>query len=100
MYTPAPIDTKGVQLPADILALAEALATNTHDVWAQGRIQQGWIYGPVRDDAAKTHPCLVPYDELPESEKEYDRATALETLRMIMKLGYRINKDRSVDSAD
>lgn len=100
MYTPAPIDTNDIILPEEILALAEELAANTHDVWAKGRIQQGWTYGPVRDDAAKTHPCLVAYDDLPESEKEYDRATALETLRMIMKLGYTIEKDRSADYSD
>ena len=94
MYTPEPMDTNDIVLPEDILALAEELAANTHDVWAKGRIQQGWTYGPVRDDTAKTTPCLVPYDNLPESEKDYDRATALETLRMIVKLGYTIEKSQ------
>lgn len=100
MYTPAPMDTNDIVLPEGILALAEELAANTHDVWAKGRLQQGWTYGPVRDDMAKTHPCLVPYDDLPESEKQYDRATALETLRMIIKLGYTIEKDESTDCTD
>ena len=92
MYKPEPINTSDILLPEDILLLAERLASNTHDIWAVGRINQGWTYGPARDDTAKKHPCLVPYEELPESEKEFDRATALETLRMIVKLGYRIEK--------
>jgi len=70
------------------LALTEKLAENTHDVWAKGRIEQGWKYGKIRDDNNKLHPCLIPYSELPESEKEYDRNTALETIKLIQKLGY------------
>ena len=73
-----------------MLALCEQLAENVHDVWAIGRIEQGWTYGPVRDDAKKETPCLVPYNELPESEKEYDRNTAMETLKLIIKMGYSI----------
>ena len=76
----------------DILALTERLAANAHDVWAQARLQQGWTYGPARDDANKKHPCLVPYDELPESEKLHDRNTALETLKAVLALGYAISK--------
>ena len=70
------------------MALTEKLAENTHDVWAKGRIEQGWKYGKIRDDNNKLHPCLIPYSELPESEKEYDRNTALETIKLIQKLGY------------
>src|SRR5215212_6607022 len=80
-YCPVPIATNGVELRADLLALAERLAENAHDNWACQRLADGWRYGPCRDDATKEHPCLVPYDALPESEKEYDRRTALETLR-------------------
>jgi len=68
----------------------ERLAENTHDVWAAQRIAEGWTYGPSRDEAAKKHPCLVPYEQLPESEKEYDRRTAAEALKVIVTLGYRI----------
>lgn len=89
-YVPAPIDTSDVVLPEDILALAEKLAENTHEVWAQGRINDGWTYDEQRDDAGKKHPCLIPYSQLSESEKEYDRATALETLKLILKLGFSI----------
>jgi len=92
-YTPAPADTGDVVLTSDIMDLAELLAENTHDIWAANRIADGWTYGPARDDVKKENPCLVPYGELPESEKKYDRDTALETLRLIVKLGYRITKD-------
>ena len=92
IYTPAPQDTSKVTLPQELLALAEAMAENVHEVWAERRIAEGWTYGPVRDDAKKQTPCLVPYDELPEEEKEYDRSTALETLKFIVSRGYEISK--------
>lgn len=91
-YIPNPIDTSDVELSNELFELTEKLAENTHDVWAAQRIAQGWHYGEKRDDVKKETPCLVPYDKLPESEKEYDRNTALETLKMIIKLGYRIEK--------
>lgn len=90
-YKPQPIATNDVVLPDSMMQLAEKLAKNVHEVWAQTRIEQGWTYGPQRNDAEKKHPCLVPYDELPEEEKEYDRNTSLETLRVITKLGFHIN---------
>lgn len=91
-YTPAPADTKNVNLPEELLPLIEEMAKNVHEVWAQNRINDGWTYGPVRDDEKKTHPCLIAYEELPESEKEYDRATSQETLKLILKLGFDISK--------
>lgn len=91
-YTPKPIDTSAVQLPLDLVALTERLAENTHDLWAAERIKEGWQHGPHRDDKAKEHPCLVPYAALPESEKQYDRQTALGALRAILALGYGISK--------
>ena len=92
-YVPKPIDTDGVALTDDILELSELIAKNTHEVWSAGRIRDGWTYGEARNDAKKTHPCLIPYEELSESEKEYDRNTSLETLKLIVKLGYRIVKE-------
>ena len=92
MYCPKPIDTSEVKLPDEMLALTEKIAENVHDVWAKGRISEGWTYGEVTDPAQKTTPLLVPYAELPESEKAYDRNTAFETLRLIVKLGYHISK--------
>jgi ryanodine receptor 2 len=93
-YQPKVLDTSGVELPASLRGLLEKLAENTHEVWATTRIEQGWTHGPTRDDANKRHPCLVPYAELPESEKEYDRRTAVETLKAILALGYTISKRR------
>jgi hypothetical protein len=87
-YTPKPLDTSAVVLPAELRDLLERLAENTHDVWAAQRIKDGWSYGPQRDDATKQHPCLVPYADLPEAEKEYDRQTAGETLKAILLLGF------------
>ena len=94
MYDPKPIDTSEVELDGDILDLCELIAENTHDVWAVGRIKDGWTYGEKRDDEKKHHPCLLPYDELSESEKEYDRSTSMETLKLIIKLGYTITKKK------
>jgi RyR domain len=92
-YSPKPIDTRGVALPPDLLQLTERLAAHAHDVWAAQRLAQGWTYGPARDDRAKTHPGLVPYEQLSDGEKEYDRQAALQTLKAILALGYRISRD-------
>lgn len=91
-YIPRPIDTKGVVLPEELNALAEEIAKNVHEVWSEGRVKEGWTYGEERDDVKKHHPCLVPYEELTETEKEYDRKTSQETLKLIMKLGFKIVK--------
>ena len=89
-YTPTPLQTQHVVLPASLNPLVEDLAEHVHDTWAKRRMEEGWTYGPERDDEAKTHPCLVPYEELPEAEKDYDRQTALETLKAAVVLGYEI----------
>ena len=89
-YIPQPIDTNGVALPDELMQLVEKMAKNVHEVWAETRIAQGWTYGEKRDDEKKTHPCLIAYEDLPEEEKEYDRNTCLGTLKLIMKLGFRI----------
>ena len=89
-YIPRPIDTTDVKLPMELEVLVEEMSKNVHEVWAEARISQGWTYGEQRNDELKTHPCLVPYEELPESEKEYDRSTSIETLKLIMKLGFKI----------
>lgn len=91
-YTPKPVDTSDIVLPQDLLDLAEVIAKNVHEVWSASRIKEGWVYGEVRDDEKKTTPCLVPYEELPEIEKEYDRKTAFETIKLIVKLGYSCQK--------
>ena len=91
-YIPQPIDTSAVVLPADLVELGEYLARNTHEVWARQRISEGWQYGETLDRDAKTHPDLVPYDDLTEGEKQYDRNTSTETIKVILSLGYKIVK--------
>ena len=91
-YRPNPINTENIELPKEMLELTEQIAENVHDIWAKGRLEEGWTYGEKRDDEKKHHPCLVPYSELSDSEKAYDRNTAMETLKMIVALGYKINK--------
>ena len=92
MYIPKPIDTSDVVLDKDLLELSEKLAEQVHEVWAQGRVNDGWTYGDERNDEKKQTPCLVPYSELSEEEKAYDRNTAYATLRFIVKMGYDIGR--------
>jgi hypothetical protein len=92
IYQPQPIDTSAVVLPQQLGDLLEYLARNTHEVWAQQRIRDGWSYGACRDDANRYHPGLVPYEQLSEVEKEYDRQTAGEVLKVILAAGFSIQK--------
>ncbi len=87
-YQPKPIDTSNISLPEKLVTLQERLAEHLHDIWAERRMAEGWRYGLRRDDEKKEHPCLVPYSELPESEKEYDRSAAAETIKAIIAEGY------------
>ena len=91
-YTPCPLNTEGIELPDELNTLIEQIAENVHEVWANNRMNQGWKYGKERNDSLKLHPCLVPYEKLPEEEKEYDRNTATETLKLIKKKGFKISK--------
>ncbi|MCR4958659.1 MAG: Ryanodine receptor Ryr, partial [Prevotella sp.] len=92
LFTPHPIDTSDVHLPEELEGLVEQMAKNVHEVWAETRIAQGWTYGEQRNDALKTHPCLIPYEDLPEEEKVYDRNTSIGTLKLILKLGFTITR--------
>jgi len=92
-YIPQPMDTSDIQLPEELNDLVEQMAKNVHEVWAHSRMSQGWTFGEERSDALMQHPCLVPYEELPEGEKAYDRDTALGTLKLICKLGFKISKE-------
>ena len=89
-YFPKPIDTNHVHLDAQFHALVERLAENFHEVWAQSRIADGWRYGHNRDDSKKIHPCLLPFCEMDEAERCFDRIAAREFVRAILALGYRI----------
>lgn len=91
-YIPSPIDVSGVQLPEELKNLSELLAKNVHETWSEARMKEGWRFGPERNDAAKEHPCLIPFEELPDSEKAYDRITAEGTLKLILSLGFKITK--------
>lgn len=93
-YVPQPMDTSDIQLPEELNVLIEKMAKNVHEVWAQSRMEQGWTYGEQRNDALKYHPCLVPYEDLPEVEKQYDRDTSLQTLKLISKLGFKIVSEK------
>ncbi|MBO4356082.1 MAG: hypothetical protein J5850_04435 [Clostridia bacterium] len=93
-YDPHPADTGGIVLPESLTELTEEIAENVHDVWAEGRIKEGWKYGEVKNSEKKETPLLIPYAYLQESEKEYDRRTALETVKLIIAKGYKIKKRR------
>ena len=91
-YDPRTIDTSHVTLSPDLQDLIERLAENNHDHWARKRLDEGWRYGPRRDDRGKQHPDLVPYTDLSDSEREYDRKTVVEAIKAILALGYEIKK--------
>lgn len=92
-YYPKLIDLQHISLPSGYEELREAIAENAHDMWARERQSEGWSYGPKRDDAKLETPDMVPYSELPDSERQYDRVMAADTLKLLIALGYRIEKD-------
>lgn len=91
-YIPKPIDLSDVVLTEDLNELREAIAENAHEIWAENRQAEGWTYGPKRDDLLKQTPDMVPYSQLPESEKKYDREMAMKTIKLLKKLGYDLIK--------
>jgi len=92
-YRPCPANVDDIQLSAEILLLTEKLAKNTHEIWAKGRIEEGWKYGPTYDGENKYHPCLIPYELLPEKEKEYDRNTAVGAIKYLVSLGFTLKNE-------
>lgn len=96
-YIPTPIDLSDVVLAEELNELLEAMAENAHDVWAVERQAQGWTYGPARNDELKQTPCMVEYSKLPDSEKKFDRDMAVNTLKLVMKLGYDLVKREETD---
>ena len=96
-YDPKPIDLSNIELPEDLKELREALAENAHDVWAVERMAQGWTYGLKRDDEKKETPCMVPYSQLPESEKKFDRDMAESSLKLVKAVGYEIIKEEDTE---
>lgn len=90
VYEPTPIELDEIELTDELLELREAIAENAHEVWAKARTDQGWRYGPTRNDERKETPDLVPYCNLPEGEKQYDRDMAMQTLKLVSRLGFEI----------
>ncbi|KAF0683259.1 Aste57867_24691 [Aphanomyces stellatus] len=93
-YVPNPVDTSAVELSASLLSLGEHMAENCHDIWAIERIQQGWKWGPRRDDNLKTHPNLIPFKEMSKEEQSYDFRTSMETIKTIVAMKYSIARGR------
>ena len=91
-YEPHPLNLEDIPLTDDLLELQEAIAENAHEVWAAARKAEGWTYGPVRNDTLKQHPDMLPYSALPDSEKEYDRLMAFNTIKLLKKLGWKLVK--------
>jgi ryanodine receptor 2 len=96
-YTPHTVDTSPITLNVDLNNLVDFLAKNTHETWANERIKRGWKFGDKRDDRRKEHPCLVPYEELPEPEKEYDRMVVREMLKTLLTLGFEIKRSEKTE---
>ncbi len=92
-YAPNPFGIIALHIPPELMQLAKTLARNVHENWAAERIKQGWKYGAERNDIKKEHPCLIAYEELPEEEKDYDRKTAMETIKVILGMGYGIERE-------
>lgn len=93
-YEPHPLDLSDVELEDELIELREAIAENAHEVWALSRKREGWTYGPKRDDTKKLHPDMLPYNMLPESEKEYDRQMAINTIKLVKQLGWDLTKKK------
>ncbi len=89
-YKPRSIDTSRVVLTPEIARLSEVLSKNTHENWSRLRFADGWRLGPHRDDQKKEHPNLVPYEQLQEAERQYDRQTAMESIKALLAMGYTI----------
>ena len=94
-YKPKPIPTEKTVLSDEILELVELLAENAHDIWAAERLRDGWTFGPERDETERRHPCLVPYAQLSERERDYDRTMVIGSVRAILALGFTISRTRT-----
>jgi len=75
----------------------EKLAEAAHKVWMEGKLRDGWKYGPVTDKTSKTHNCLVPYNELTEADKESDRDMVRGIPRILAAAGYGMVESEKLD---
>ncbi len=92
MYVPKPEDTTDIILSKEIMDMTEIIARNTHENWAKNKMDEGWVYGEYLDDEKRTHPCITEYENLSEDDKDYDRITAMEAIKLLIKMGYKITK--------
>lgn len=89
-FVPQPLDTSVVRLSPTTKALARRLARNMHNVWCMQKIKDSWSYSKTRDDNAKLHPLLVPFEDLTAEEAKYNMHMASETVKLILLLGFRL----------
>ncbi len=68
----APEWQRGASIDSVRKAFAGISPKQMHDEWCDFKYRAGWVYGPVKDADAKTHPCLVPYDDLDDGQKAKD----------------------------
>lgn len=92
VYDPQPIEVDDTELSPELLELSEAIAENAHEIWAMKRKSEGWSWGPERNDRLLQTPDMTPYSNLSEEEKDYDRQMAMQTLKLVQKIGYSIVK--------
>ena len=76
-------------LPPELWNLVELLAAEVHAEWVRLKRAEGWEFG-APDPQAHRHPDLVPYDELSEKAKDFDRASVVATMQALVRLGYDI----------
>lgn len=95
-YNPQPVDLSHVQLPEGMDSLRELLAAHNHDTWAANKMspRNGYVYGKETNDQADppTHCDLIPYEDLDDEKKKWDRDTAEASIRLLIHLGYTITK--------
>ncbi len=91
-YYPQPDNLDDIELSESMKALAEKMASKLHDAWAIERESEGWTWGQKRDDSKLLSPDLIPYEQLPETEKRYDYIMAESTIKQLISLGYKIEK--------
>lgn len=65
-------DQRDSSLRGVVLSISGQTPEELHQSWCDFKVANGWVFGPVKDEQNKTHPCLVPYDQLPESDKVKD----------------------------
>lgn len=91
-YQPKPEILDDIELSGDLKQAVARIAQNTHEVWACGRMSLGWRYGDELNQDEKKHPDLKPYEELTDEEKEFDIRTTEQVIKMLIKMGYVIEK--------